>query len=84
MVVFVDLDDPEEVHDEHTPFDMRDLIHAHNNRIIDPQEEEQDKEEERLNPNINCFSEALGCYPFVQPPAPLRKGKQTAETTAPT
>lgn len=31
----------------------------------DADEEEEAEEEERSNPNVNSFSEAMGCYPYV-------------------
>lgn len=71
MVVFVDLDDPDEV--EHRPFDMRDLINANTYNTAAPlQGEEQDEDADDdggENPNLNTFSAALGCYPFVPGPS---------------
>ena len=77
MVVFVDLDDPDEVEHQHqqqqyahtTPFDMRDLINVHATRSTQQSAEqeiesdEEDAEQEHLN--LNALSAVLGNYPFV-------------------
>lgn len=76
MVVFVDLDDPDEVEHQHqhqhghdTPFDMRDLINAHAARPLQyPSKENPDEGKEqdgRDHPNLNALSAVLGNYPFV-------------------
>jgi hypothetical protein len=74
MVVFVDLDDPDEVEHQHqhghnTPFDMRGLINAHTTRsTAHPIEQEIGSEEEdteKEHPNLNALSAVLGNYPFV-------------------
>jgi len=71
MVVFVDLDDPDEVEHQHqhghnTPFDMRDLINAHTIRTPrHPEIESDEEDEEQEHPNLNALSAVLGNYPFV-------------------
>lgn len=74
MVVFVDLDDPDEVehhhqHGHNTPFDMRDLMTAHAGRSLQhyPEKEVEDHAEdnEQEHPNLNALSAVLGNYPFV-------------------
>jgi hypothetical protein len=76
MVVFVDLDDPDEVehqqhqHGHNTPFDMRELINAHTARSIShPLEQEvesgEEDDAEQEHPNLNALSAVLGNYPFV-------------------
>jgi hypothetical protein len=77
MVVFVDLDDPDEVEHQHrqqhgheTRFDMRGLINAHAARSIQhytEKEIERDDEddEQQEHPNLNALSAVLGNYPFV-------------------
>ena len=78
MVVFVDLDDPDEVehqqqqHGHTTPFDMRELINAHTTRTTThPFEQEiknakeDDDDAEKEHPNLNALSAVLGNYPFV-------------------
>lgn len=80
MVVFVDLDDPDEVEQQHQhqhhglrPFDMRDLMNAHTlsshqTPEIQEQEQEDDDEEGHDHPNLNALSAVLGNYPFVTSP----------------
>ena len=75
MVVFVDLDDPDEVEQHHqhghnTPFDMRELINAHTARSLQHTSEKQTGEEEEEedghdHPNLNALSAVLGNYPSV-------------------
>jgi hypothetical protein len=74
MVVFVDLDDPDEVEHQHqhghnTPFDMRGLINTHTTQLTEhPIEQEIEREEEDTeqdHPNLNALSAVLGNYPFV-------------------
>lgn len=74
MVVFVDLDDPDEVEHQHqhahtTPFDMRDLMNAHAARSLQQSAEEEiengEEDEEQEHPNLNALSAVLGNYPFV-------------------
>ena len=76
MVVFVDLDDPDEVEHQHqqqyahhTPFDMRDLINAHAGRSLqhypDKEGESGEEYDEQEHPNLNALSAVLGNYPFV-------------------
>jgi hypothetical protein len=77
MVVFVDLDDPDEVEHQHqqqqyahtTPFDMRDLINAHATRLPQHRPEEgiesDEEDAEQEHPNLNALSAVLGNYPFV-------------------
>jgi hypothetical protein len=73
MVVFVDLDDPDEVelqqHGHNTPFDMRDLINAHAARSLqhtsEKQNDEEEEEDDREHPNLNALSAVLGNYPLV-------------------
>lgn len=81
MVVFVDLDDPDEVehrqqHGYTTPFDMRDLINAHAVRSTHHQleqekeiESDEDDDDEQEHPNLNALSAVLGNYPFVIAPS---------------
>ncbi|KAH0277861.1 hypothetical protein KCU91_g2908, partial [Aureobasidium melanogenum] len=74
MVVFVDLDDPDEVEHQHqhghkTPFDMRDLINAHAARslhhIPEKNTEQIQEEDDRVDhPNLNALSAVLGNYPL--------------------
>jgi heat shock protein HspQ len=72
MVVFVDLDDPDEVehqqkHGHDTPFDMRELLNVHATRsTVYPIEQESESEEEdtaQEHPNLNALSAVLGNYP---------------------
>lgn len=76
MVVFVDLDDPDEVEHQHqhqhghnTPFDMRGLINAHTTRstahTIEQEIESEEEDAEQEHPNLNALSAVLGNYPFV-------------------
>lgn len=75
MVVFVDLDDPDEVehqhqhqHGHHTPFDMSDLINAHAARSLQHPPggiTEEEDEDGRDHPNLNALSAVLGNYPSV-------------------
>ncbi|CAD0093144.1 unnamed protein product [Aureobasidium vineae] len=74
MVVFVDLDDPDEVEHQHqhghnTPFDLRELINAHATRSLQrPTEKDiiDDEEEDgREHPNLNALSAVLGNYPVI-------------------
>ncbi|KAG9771408.1 hypothetical protein KCU77_g11547, partial [Aureobasidium melanogenum] len=73
MVVFVDLDDPDEVehqqHGHNTPFDMRDLINAHAARSLqhtsEKQTDEEEDEDDREHPNLNALSAVLGNYPII-------------------
>lgn len=73
MVVFVDLDDPDEVehqqHGHNTPFDMRELINAHAARSLQYPSETHTRVEEdedgREHPNLNALSAVLGNYPLV-------------------
>jgi hypothetical protein len=75
MVVFVDLDDPDEVEHQHqhahtTPFDMRELINAHATRSLQQSaeqeiESDEDEDAEQEHPNLNALSAVLGNYPFV-------------------
>ncbi|KAG9646715.1 hypothetical protein KCU64_g10420, partial [Aureobasidium melanogenum] len=73
MVVFVDLDDPDEVeHQQHghdTPFDMRELINAHAARSLqhtsEKQKDEEEDEDDREHPNLNALSAVLGNYPII-------------------
>ena len=78
MVVFVDLDDPDEVEHQHqhghdTPFDMRDLINAHAARSIhqhfeqETEIESDEEDDEQEHPNLNALSAVLGNYPSVIP-----------------
>lgn len=84
MVVFVDLDDPDEVENQHqrgytTPFDMRGLIDAHAARSLQNQPEKdvesdfERNEEEQEHPNLNALSAVLGNYPFVNMLFPRNK-----------
>jgi len=81
MVVFVDLDDPDEVEHQHqhghghnTPFDMRDLINAHTIRTPRyPEIESGEEDEEQEHPNLNALSAVLGNYPFVINPRKMIK-----------
>ena len=82
MVVFVDLDDPDEVEHQHqhghkTPFDMRDLINAHAARSLHHIPEKNtaqiQEEDDRDHPNLNALSAVLGNYPSVPCPFILQR-----------
>ncbi|THW18711.1 hypothetical protein D6D23_07571 [Aureobasidium pullulans] len=89
MVVFVDLDDPDEAEQQHhhgRPFDMRDLMSVHTlssyhnpeNQEQEEEEAEEDDDEDREYPNLNALSAVLGNYP--PPSKPLYRSPCTCAT----
>lgn len=64
MVVLLDLDQDEIEGPFHTGSDFRSHYPLTEMHAPDP-EYTADEEEARPNPNINSFSEALGCYPYA-------------------
>ncbi|KAJ9619802.1 hypothetical protein H2203_008072 [Taxawa tesnikishii (nom. ined.)] len=63
MVVFVDLEDEEDVNDPHTH--VGDFTPYHILKSRQEHASAKGDDEDRPNPNINGFSAAMGCYPII-------------------